>query len=308
MDVLPLMQAVIDLGTNTFNLAVGEILHGRLFLHHTAMRVVLLKKEGLPNGHIAEAAWQRASLALKELMHEATAAGATQVQAVGTSALRNAAQASSWMAEMQNTIGLRIQLVSGVEEARLIWQGVAAAGALVEDALLVDIGGGSVEFVHANQHHIHWLQSIEMGMARAQQAVPWSDPIEQQEIADVRAWLQKRLAPVLQHAQSQKIRRLVGSAGAFDTLYSLHSGHLTPATLGFVPREEVLKWTHELLAMSRVERSALPAMPPLRVDMQVYALLLMEQLLLGLPEVAGITTTSWALREGVLVEAHQNTF
>lgn len=302
MDVLPLMQAVIDLGTNTFNLAVGEILHGRLFLHHTAMRVVLLKKEGLPNGDISEAAWQRASLAVKELMEEARAAGATQVQAVGTSALRNAVQASAWIAEIQHTFGMQLQLVSGTEEARLIWQGVAAAGALEKDALLVDIGGGSVEFVHANQQQIHWLQSIEMGMARLQQAVPWSDPIEPKEVATVRAWLQNRLAQVQQYAQNQSISRLVGAAGAFDTLYSLYSGHVTPAPLAFVPREEVLGLTHQLLALSRSERSALPAMPPLRVDMQLYALLLMEQLLLALPAVEGITTTSWSLREGKLLE------
>lgn len=302
MDVLPLMQAVIDLGTNTFNLAVGEILHGRLFLHHTAMRVVLLKKEGLPNGDISEAAWQRASLAVKELMEEARAAGATQVQAVGTSALRNAVQASAWIAEIQHTFGMQLQLVSGTEEARLIWQGVAAARALEKDALLVDIGGGSVEFVHANQQQIHWLQSIEMGMARVQQALPWSDPILTHEVIAVRAWLQERLAPVLQHARNQNISRLVGAAGAFDTLYSLHSGDLTPATLAFVPREEVLQWTHRLLTLSRAERTAMPAMPPLRVDMQLYAMLLMEQLLLALPAVEGITTTSWSLREGKLLE------
>lgn len=296
------MQAVIDLGTNTFNLAVGEILHGRLFLRHTAMRVVLLKKEGLPNGDISEAAWQRASLAVKELMEEAQTAGASQVQAVGTSALRNAVQASLWMAEMKNKFGLAVQLVSGTEEARLIWQGVAAAGALTQDALLVDIGGGSVEFVHANQQQIFWLQSIEMGMARVQQAVPWSDPIEPKEVAAVRAWLQDRLAPVLQHVQNQSISRLVGAAGAFDTLYSLYSGHLTPAPLAFVPREEVLGFTHQLLALSRADRTVLPAMPPLRVDMQVYALLLLEQLLLALPAVEGITTTSWSLREGKLLE------
>ena len=294
--------ASIDLGTNTFNLAVGEILHGHLVLHHTAMRVVLLKKEGLPDGELADAAWLRATLALSELLAEAQAAGASQVEAVGTSALRNATQANAWIAEMHNKFGLRVQLVSGTEEARLIWQGVAAAGALSEDALLVDIGGGSVEFVHANQQQIHWLQSIEMGMARVQKAVPWSDPVLPQEVAAVHAWLQERLTPVLQHAQSQKISRLVGAAGAFDTLYSLHSGHLTPATLAFVPREEVLQCAHQLLALSRSERSALPAMPPLRVDMQLYALLLMEQLLLALPAVEGITTTSWSLREGKLLE------
>lgn len=295
------MRAVVDLGTNTFNLAVGEMLHGQLFLRHTAMEVVLLKKEALPHGAIAPEAWARASTAVEKMVAAAQKAGASQWEGIGTSALRQAPHAAVWMEEMEQRYALRIRLVTGSEEARLIWQGVAAAGALAEDALLVDIGGGSVEFVHANQHHIHWLQSIEMGMARLQQAVPWSDPIEQQEIADVRAWLQERLAPVLQHAQSQKISRLVGSAGAFDTLYSLHSGHLNPARLGFVPREEVLRWTHELLGMSRAERSALPAMPPLRVDMQVYALLLMEALLLPFPAVEGITTTSWALREGALV-------
>jgi exopolyphosphatase/guanosine-5'-triphosphate,3'-diphosphate pyrophosphatase len=283
---------------------VGEILHGRLILHHTALRGVLLKKEGLPNGDIAEAAWQRASEAVKELMEEAQVAGASHVLAVGTSALRNATHSVAWMAEMQHQFDLQVRLVSGAEEARLIWQGVAAAGALTEDALLVDIGGGSVEFVHANQQQIFWLQSIEMGMARVQQAVPWSDPVVPEEIAGVRAWLQDRLAPVQQYAQNLGISRLVGAAGAFDTLYSLHSGHLSPARLAFVPREEIMHWAAQLLAMPRAERAALPAMPPLRVDMQLYALLLMEQLLLLLPHAQGITTTSWALREGLLLGKH----
>lgn len=296
------MQAVIDLGTNTFNLAVGEILHGRLFLHHTAMRVVLLKKEGLPNGKISEAAWQRASLAVKELIEEARAAGGTQVQAVGTSALRNAVQASAWIAEMQQAFGMQLQLVSGTEEARLIWQGVAAAGALEKDALLVDIGGGSVEFVHANDQQIHWLQSIEMGMARLQAAVPWSDPIHPAEVSAARAWLQTRLEPVRNYAAGIPIGRLVGSAGAFDTLYTLHTGQADPSHLAFVPREAVLHWLNRLIHLPRDQRAALPGMPPLRVDMQVAALLLMEALLELLPQASGITTTSWALREGKLLE------
>lgn len=296
------MQAVIDLGTNTFNLAVGEVLHGRLFLRHTAMRVVLLKKEGLPHGELAEAAWQRAAKAVEELCAEAQAYGAKNVQAVGTSALRHAPHADLWIAEMKKRIGLTVELASGVEEARLIHQGVAAAGALAEDALLVDIGGGSVEFVHANAQQIHWLQSIEMGMARLQAAVPWSDPIRPAEVAAARAWLQTRLEPVNKYAAGTSISRLVGSAGAFDTLYTLHTGKSEPAQLAFVTSEAVFHWLNRLLELPRAQRASLPGMPPLRVDMQVAALLLMEALLKILPQASGIATTSWALREGKLLE------
>lgn len=295
------MRAVIDLGTNTFNLAVGEVLHGRLFLQHTALQVVLLKKEGLADGELAPEAWQRASAAVEVLVAEARRAGATQMLGIGTSALRNTPAAIAWMAEMQQKHGLHMQRISGSEEARFIWQGVAAAGALEQDALLVDIGGGSVEYVHANQREIHWLQSLEMGMARLQADLPWSDPITAAEVAAVRNWLQTRLEPIWVYAQTRLITRLVGSAGAFDTLCSLHTGQREAAQLAFVPREAVFAWVNQLLRLSRNERAALPGMPPLRVDMQVYALLLMEKLLLQLPEVAGITTTSWALREGVLV-------
>lgn len=296
------MQAVIDLGTNTFNLAVGEVLHGRLFLRHTAMQVVLLKKESLPGGEIAPEAMHRAEAALEALVNEAGRAGATQIAAVGTSALRHAPQATHWIARMQQRFGLPIQVVTGTEEARLIWQGVAAAGALAEDALLVDIGGGSVEFVHANAQHIHWLKSIEMGMARLQAAVPWSDPIRPAEVAAARAWLHSQLEPVRAYATSQHILHLVGSAGAFDTLYTLHSRQTEPVQLAFVSREAVVHWLQRLLGMTRDQRAALPGMPPLRVDMQVVALLLMEALLEILPQVKGITTTSWALREGKLLE------
>lgn len=295
------MHAVIDLGTNTFNLAVGEILHGRLILHHRAMRVVLLKKEGLSDGYIAPAAWDRASAALEVLLHEARIHGATNIRLLGTSALRNAPNAATWIRAMEKAHAISVRLISGQEEARGIWQGVAAAGALEEAALLVDIGGGSVEFVHADAQKIHWLQSIEMGMARIQAALPLGDPIDSHTEAAVRAWLLAHLQPVITYAQSQQIHRLVGAAGAFDTLHCLHTGDTGLVRLGYVPREAVLKWAQQLLMLPRNERTALPGMPPLRVDMQVYALLLMEQMLLALPQVQGITTTSWALREGSLL-------
>lgn len=300
------MQAVIDLGTNTFNLAVGEILHGRLFLHHTAWRGVLLKKEGLVHGAIAQSAWQRASLAVKELLSEAREAGATQVFALATSALRDAADAKLWMLDMQRQFNLPIRIIGGVEEAHLIWKGLAASGALHTEALSIDIGGGSVEFVHANDKKIFWLESIDMGMARVQNAIAWSDPITEAEVLAVRSWLHERILPVLEYASNKSINRLVGAAGAFDTLYCLCHNKATPAAWGYVERNEVLKWTNELVNSTRHKRAALPYMPALRVDSQVYAMLLLEALLIAFPSIAGIDTSTYSLREGALLHANEN--
>jgi exopolyphosphatase/guanosine-5'-triphosphate,3'-diphosphate pyrophosphatase len=140
-----LIGAVIDLGTNTFNLAVGQRSAAGLQLLHTQSLPVGLGKGGIQRGIITSEAQMRALDALQQLQQQALAQGATQLVAIGTSALRNASNAGELVAAAQAQLDLPLRIIDGLTEADYIWQGVRHSGALSDrPSLVVDIGGGSV--------------------------------------------------------------------------------------------------------------------------------------------------------------------
>lgn len=305
MAVLPLRAAVIDLGTNTFNLAVGQRAATGLELLYTGSLAVGLGRGGIQRGTITTEAMERALAALAQLQAHARQWEAVQLEAIGTSALRNANNAGQLQALVKAQLGLDLQVIDGQQEASLIYRGVQASGALGTPASLVmDIGGGSVEFIHGNATEVRWQTSLEIGMARLDALFPLSDPLTPELLADSETWLRERLRPVIDRIQSQQIRLLTGSAGSFDTLIALQTSGGRPAH----PRWNTLAmadfrhWYTVLLGATRAERVALPGMPPLRVDMMVYAMLLIRLLTeaMGAQE---IQCCSWSLREGALVSA-----
>ena len=305
MAVLPLRAAVIDLGTNTFNLAVGQRGATGLELLHTESLAVGLGRGGIEAGTITAEAMQRALDALAALQACAKTWEVAEITAIGTSALRNADNAGTLQRLALAQLGLQLQIIDGLREADLIYRGVQASGALdQQDSLLIDIGGGSVEFIHGNRDAAHWQTSLEIGMARLHARFPLPDPITAEVLTASEAWLRERLGPVIERIQSQHIRLLAGSAGSFDTLIDLQNGGDLPAhpRWNALPMADFQHWYDVLLGASRAERAALPGMKPIRVDMMVYALLLIR-LLAEATGAQEIQCCRWSLREGALVSA-----
>ncbi len=305
MAVLPLRAAVIDLGTNTFNLAVGQRGATGLELLHTASVAVGLGRGGIQEGFITEEALVRAMEALAQFQQTAVKMGAEELAAIGTSALRNAKNAAVLQRRALEELGLQVEVIDGQAEAELIYQGVQASGALgATPHLIVDIGGGSVEFIYGSKNALLWKTSLEIGMARLNALFPLSDPITPELLAGSETWLRERLGPVLEQISTYQIRRLTGSAGSFDTLLALENAGAAAAHPRFnlLPVHRFRHWYEYLLTASRAERAALPGMKPVRVDMMVYAMLLMR-LLTDAMGVRDIQCCSWSLREGALGSA-----
>lgn len=306
MAVLPLRAAVIDLGTNTFNLAIGQYdpVAG-LALLHTESIGVGLGRGGIQEGLLTEEALQRAMEALAVFQQRALAQGAQRIEAIGTSAMRNARNAKVLQQKAAEQLNLHIQIIDGQQEAGLIYKGVQASGALgAEPTLIMDIGGGSVEFIHGSKTELLWKTSLEIGMARLNALFPLPDPIQPEVLVASENWLRAQLQPVLDRIKSHQIRLLTGSAGSFDTLIDLQNGGRPPAHARWnrLGMADFQHWHNVLLHATRSERAALPGMKPIRVDMMVYAMLLIR-LVVEAMESAEIVCCSWSLREGALVSA-----
>ena len=302
--------AVIDLGTNTFHLCIAEQTGPGIRMLHSEKTGVRLGEQGINQGIITDAAQERALSTLKGYLPTLSTFGIEpgQVFAAGTSALRNALNGPEFCSRVFKETGLAIQIIAGEMEAAYIYEGVKACGALnqSQQALIMDIGGGSVEFIIGNASGYVFKQSFETGAIRLRELFVNTDPVSPHDMAELERHLMEVLIPLFEAAAEYKPVVLVGSSGTFDTLYAVQahkqegpfdykSGNCYPLSL-----TDYKHIAAELLIKNRAERLATPGMIPLRVDLVVPALCLINCVLEQIPQLTEITISTYALKEGII--------
>lgn len=301
--------AVIDLGTNTFQLLLAcADMHGHVkFLKRESVPVRL--GEGISSGSISPAAFERGISTLQQFRRMMNHAGVTTTLAIATSATRSASNGAAFVEMAQHAAGIRIRVIDGLEEAELIHEGVCHALPLpaTEPVLLMDIGGGSVEFIVSQGGIIQYKTSLNIGAARLLEAIKPSDPLTEMERAMLQAYLRQALAPVMRTiSESYTIHRLIGSSSTFKALGMLHAQHTrTPMNRellnGYTLDEADFDALYQILLHStRAERIAMPGMKRTRVEMIVCASMMVAEVLHVLPDIRSITVSTAALREGIL--------
>ncbi|RZK28580.1 MAG: phosphatase, partial [Hymenobacter sp.] len=166
--VLHRRLALIDMGTNTFHLLIVEDRPGQP--PHPLVRTkvgVRLGEGGISKGEIAPGPYARALQTVRGFKEEIELHQATEVRATATSAMRVSRNGPDLVRDILETTGIQVEVIGGEREAELIAKGIRQAVALgPEKHLLMDIGGGSVEFIIANEATIFWKQSFEIGAQR----------------------------------------------------------------------------------------------------------------------------------------------
>jgi exopolyphosphatase / guanosine-5'-triphosphate,3'-diphosphate pyrophosphatase len=295
--------AIVDLGTNTFNLLVFERGAGGLRVLHSEELPVFLGKGGIEKGMIADDAFTRGMEALRKHKATATAHGATSISGFGTSALRNARNGTDFVRRAKEELEIAISIIPGDQEAELILAGVRQAVPFgSQPSLVMDIGGGSTEFILATKKALMWKRSFELGVTRLRERIPISDPITCEEEARIATHLDDRLEALYAVVERQEPHVLVGSAGSFDTLAQIVAAEqgiaLAPetTTLPFSALDfDAIK--DRVLRMTRAQRMRVPGLKEHRVDTIPYALISIERVLIA----GGIRELAWskyALKEG----------
>jgi exopolyphosphatase / guanosine-5'-triphosphate,3'-diphosphate pyrophosphatase len=296
--------AIIDMGTNTFHLLIAEKKNGRYTIVHRERVASKIGANGINNGMITQEGVERAMRALKDFKKVVDSWNVSKATAFGTSALRNAKNGQDLIEKIKSEIGVEAKIISGEEEAELIYKGVRAAIHLgKEKSLIVDIGGGSVEFIIGNEKEIFWMQSFEIGGQRLLERFHHHDPILKEEVDQVYEFLREVLQPLLAQLEIHQLASLVGSSGTFDTLSEIycHQQNIPyndfPETpLALQAFEEIFE---ELLTKNRAERLQIPGMIEMRVDMIVVACCLIR-VLLDHHAFKNIRVSTYSLKEGVL--------
>lgn len=301
--------AIVDLGTNTFQLLIIE----KMPLGE--VRNILKKsipskigKGGINQNIITDEALDRALNVLKEFKKEIDNQGVSidRVFAIGTSAVRNAANKEQFCERVLGETGINVTVIEGEEEAELIYLGVKQAVEISsEPSMIIDIGGGSVEFIICNAEKVLWKQSFEIGGQRLMEKFMKTDPISMRAIQQLDDYFREQLLPLANACHQYSPQIMVGSSGSFDTLVDMYFmkkyNHLPEAsqTEFDLPLTEFYHSYEELITRNREERMELKGMIELRVEMIVVAVCLIRYLIQTF-DIQQITVSRYSLKEGVM--------
>lgn len=301
--------ALIDCGTNTFNLLIVDINSPTDFTTIYSEKLpVKIGEGGIQFNSITNKAINRAIIALKSfkktidnyhVIH-------SNIKATATSAFRNATNAALVVDSILRETGLQIIIIDGTTEATLIYKGVSTAVTLTDDnSLIIDIGGGSVECIICNKNGIQWLKSYEIGGQRLKAKYHIIDPISKNNIDDLENFLHQELEDLTSMCKKLNPTEIIGASGAFETLTEIYSNeqiinsHSNEILSNKLPLKPVLKIINNLITKNNNQRLAIKGMVPLRSEMIVVAGILLK-VILKETQIQKIKTTNYALKEGLV--------
>ena len=301
-------KAIIDLGTNTFQLLIVEHDGVNYKTIHEDSYAAKIGKGGISVGLITEEGIQRGIKGLQYFQQVFEKEGITNenIIATATSAVRNANNGDEFCQRVLAETGIKIQVISGEEEATLIYEGVKLGMNIgLKPSMIMDIGGGSVEFIICDKNRIMYKRSFEIGGQRLIDKFMATDPISPRSVGALKDYLEEQLLPLTNAVHQYAPVCVIGSAGSFETLidifYMKTQGNLPPhEQVSFeLPISEFHDSFLKLVSKNHGERMALAGMIELRVDMIVVGVCLIDFVLkrFGIQE---IKVSNYALKEGIL--------
>jgi exopolyphosphatase/guanosine-5'-triphosphate,3'-diphosphate pyrophosphatase len=222
--------AAIDIGTNSIHMVVV-----RIDPHLSAFTIIAREKDTIrlgdreqKTGKLAPDAIERAIATLKRCKDLASSLDVHQIIAVATSATREAVNGAQFLQQIHQEVGLKVDLISGLEEARRIYLGVLSGMDFQNlPHIILDIGGGSTELILADNHDARFLSSTKVGAVRLTQDFITTDPVSPQQFAVLKAYIRGMLErPVEELRQKLKVGeevRMVGTSGTIEILMNLHA-------------------------------------------------------------------------------------
>lgn len=263
--------AAVDCGTNSVRLLVADLERDSLTDVVRRMEIVRLGQDVDRTGRLAPDAIERTRAALADYAAQIGSLGAVRTRMIATSATRDAANSDEFRAMVLETLGVRPEVVTGDEEARLSFTG--AVRGLPADTeqpyLVVDVGGGSTEFVLGGSHPDSAL-SVDVGSVRMTERHLHDDPPTPAQIRAAETDIVAAVDRALDQVRGQQARTLIGLAGSVTTVTALALGldSYRPERIHHarVSYADVAKVTADLLSMTRAERVDLPVMHPGRAD------------------------------------------
>jgi len=308
-----MLKAVLDLGTNTFHLLVAELTIDGAWKKIIHKKItVKLGKGGIDKNFIAPDAFNRGINALEEFRNIIDNYNITDVTAVGTSALREATNGVDFVNQALKKTNIGIRVIDGDEEAALIWKGVVSCADFNKGiGLIMDIGGGSTEFIICDKNAIYWKQSFKLGASFLVEKFKPSDPLLKSEHDGIHEFLHQSLKPLFIACTEFNPSFLIGSAGSFETISSMLS-HLKSGRRRSYKRKyreisisDYYELHRILITSTYADRLSMKGLIKMRADMIVTASILLNFVLEEI-KFKIMMLSSCSLKEGLIYESMPN--
>jgi exopolyphosphatase/guanosine-5'-triphosphate,3'-diphosphate pyrophosphatase len=297
-----LKLAAIDIGSNSIKLVVVEAEASDSFKVLASEReVVRLGQETLVNKHIGDAALRRAIDSLRRFRSIAEAQGAGKIVAIATASVREANNSADCMRAVEHETGLRVEVLSGIEEARLI--GLAASQGCTpkgSTSLNIDIGGGSTEISIFRDAEPVMLRSVKLGAVGLTDRFMRSDPPELDELNDVRNEIRVSFEEVASELQEQPWNYVTATSGTAMAIGAALN-HIAPPASTVVTLVDLNRLNRTLAALTVAQRRTVAGLSPQRADIIVAGGLVLEEVMTAL-DIESLHTCDWSLREGVIID------
>jgi len=295
--------AAIDIGSNSCRLKVARVVQHSLRVVHEDREVTRLGTSVFESGLVSPEAMAATLRALKRFSRAVQEHGANQVRAVATSALRDSRNARAFLAWVRDETGWEVEIISGLEEARLIHRGVVnnEPGTSAR-CLLIDVGGGSCEVTLSERRRLKETVSLPLGAVRLTEEFLKSDPPAEDEIARMKQFIARELRKAQRRVTPNGVQSIVATSGTAAALWEATRIMRKERAKDYVAStRDIRRLADKLTKMKNEARSAIPGIGPRRSEIvvagaQVYAELL-EHFALG-----GFRYSDMGLRDGMLAQ------
>jgi exopolyphosphatase / guanosine-5'-triphosphate,3'-diphosphate pyrophosphatase len=302
--------AAIDVGTNSIHLIVARV-HpddGRFVVLHKEKEVVRLGAGSTDMKYLTEGAMARSIHSLKRFKMVADSLRAP-IRAVATSAVREALNQEDFLRRVRAETGIKLEIASGFEEARLIHLGVLQALPVFKTKhLMVDIGGGSTEFLVGYQRKISYDNSLKIGAVRLTQRFFASGKSSSKAVRECERFVRGMLNPIRRSVEEHDFKLTIGTSGTIANLANIircRRGEENGGSLnGFAfSRRELLEVFEEIRDAD--DKLIIEGLDPARVDIILAGAIILKEVFkeLGIRE---IMVSEYALREGIILDTLEN--
>lgn len=299
------MKAVIDLGSNTFNLLIAQLENKQLVVYENIEIAVKIGKGGLINNIITPEAIERSIKTLADFKLIIQKYKIDKITALATSAIRNATNGVEIKNKINDLFDIDIEIIDGNKEAELIYFGALQSFIFPnENVLVMDIGGGSVEFIIGNKNTIYWKQSFDIGAVRLFELFKPNNPFNGNDIDKIKDHFVSKTSTLIENIEKYNPQYLIGTAGSFDTIIDIAQNELklklNPINKNVteITMIDFEKLKELFLKLTIEERLSLKGMVNYRAEYIPIAAIMID-IVLKKSEINHLYCSSFSMKEGV---------